>query len=177
MNLYPYVPRMKPELDQVKADFFNILDKAPWEAFAVRQAVRQGKIDGKSYFGDCCCIKGIIARNVGLDLRPNLSDIRTINISNSKTFQNSYGIGLSASHSPLEQYIMHIRPGETPENNPECKQLLEWLDEYITGLKAKQSASIQSAVEAGLDAALASSCVLTVEQDEETLAEAGLVVL
>jgi hypothetical protein len=137
----------EPNLDEVKADFFGILDKAPWEAYAVRQAVFEGQISGNQYSGDCCCIKGIIAKDLGLPLTEGRMSI----------FTQTYGIRLGVNSSPLEQYIIVIRPGHTPENNETCRQLLTWLNEYIAGLEAKQAAQVTASVQAGLEEALASA--------------------
>lgn len=137
-------------LAPVKADLFAILDKAPWEAYAVRQAVIKGQIDGTKYKGDCCCIKGIIAKNAGLT-------IGKLGTYDSPLFESTYGIKLGLFSSPLEQYIVDIRPGQTPENDERCKQLLAWLNEYIAEQKAKKAASLDAKVMAGLDEVLAAA--------------------
>ncbi len=141
---------VQDELAPVKEDFFAILDKAPWEAYAVRQAVIKGQIYGKTYFGECCCIKGIIAKDLGMPLGEAFFSEESM-----VTFTRVYDIPLSASKSPLEQYIIDIRPGHTPENNEQCRQLLVWLDEYITGLEVKQAANLEAKVHAGLEEVLA----------------------
>jgi hypothetical protein len=142
---------IQEQLAPVKEDFFSILDKAPWEAYAVRQAVVEGKIDGSTYGkSECCCIKGIIARNMGMEI---------LSFSTGQKFSATYGIDLEVlgNDSPLEKYIRFIKPGHAPENNKKCQQLLDWLDEFITQEEAKQAAQVTASVQAGLDEALASA--------------------
>jgi hypothetical protein len=132
-----------PSIESVKKDLFSILAKTPWEAYSVRQAIIKGRIDGRSYGGSCCCIKGIIAKNNGLDLRVG-----------ERIFNATYGIRTGLYSSSLEQYILVIRPGMKPENNGKCQQLLSWLDEFIAAKEAKQTLNLGAAVQAGLEEVL-----------------------
>lgn len=138
-------------LDRVKKDLFEILEKAPWEAYAVRQAIKQGKIDGTRYGGECCCIKGIIANNSGLGATDD--------------FVTAYGITLDGyGYSPVENYVRDIYPGMNPGNNEKCRQLLTWLDEFIAQEEAKKAAAVTASVQAGLEEVLAAAGLPAAEE-------------
>lgn len=138
------------DLGEVKTDLFKVLNTAPWEAEAVRIALTKGEIAGYKYGGRCCCIKGIIAKNLG------------ISISELNKF---YGIKPDAM-SPMEAFLVNIWPSDKPENSAYAKFIMDCLDEFIAGLDAKQAANLGASVQAGLDEVLAGACELPVVEEK-----------
>jgi hypothetical protein len=132
---------LKPEFDlaAVKQDLHKVLEMAPWETESVRLAVIEGKINGMRYTGTCCCIKGIIAQNLG------------VLVSEMPKF---YGI-MPDAHSPMEEFLYSIMPGDTPETSAYSKFILDCLEEFIAEQEALSAGKLQEAVQAGLEEALA----------------------
>ena len=111
-------------LRDFKADFFDVLLRAPREVPALRAALVEGRVNGSTYEGECACLVGTIAnaRGVGYDVLGN-------------------GIKPDSGR-PAEQWFMSIRKGDTPETN-QCSALaVEWLDEFV-GLLGSATASVQ----------------------------------
>jgi hypothetical protein len=100
-----------------RADFWDVLLRAPHEIAGVRAALVEGRVDGSTYSGECACLVGTIANvrqadysELGNNLNPD-------------------------SGRPAEQWFMGIRKGDTPETNQQSKLAVEWLDE-LSGLLA-----------------------------------------
>jgi hypothetical protein len=125
-------------LAAVKKELWEVLNIAPEEAKAVRQAVIAGDIDGGYYIGECCCIKGIIAAKLGIPV---------------KNLEAAYGIGLN-ERSYLENFLFNIVEGDAPESSAFSRALLEWCDEFIAEQKALK---LRRAVEADLEEVLAAA--------------------
>lgn len=103
-------------IDEAKNDLFFVLSRAIPEIPALRQALVDGKIEGNIYSGDCACLKGTIA------------NIRGCSVTELD------GIPLSVNY-PIEQWFLQIEEGDTPEDN-ECSALVvQWIDEFVAGLK------------------------------------------
>jgi len=105
------------DLNDIRNDFWSVLLFAHREIKALRMAIVDGKINGSVYAGDCACLVGTIAkaRKCAVDslegnLRPN-------------------------SSRPAERFFMGIKPGDTPDNNPVSKIVLEWLDTFVAQTK------------------------------------------
>jgi hypothetical protein len=132
---------LKQEFDlaAVKQDLHKVLELAPWEAESVRLAVIQGKVDGRTYGGECCCVKGIIAQNLGIE---------------TSQINRFYGI-MPDAHSPMEEFLYNIVPGDTPETSAYSKFILDCLDEFIAEQAALSAGKLEEAVQAGLEEALA----------------------
>ncbi len=97
-------------LEGVKVDFREVLDAAPNEVPALLLAIREGRIDGSQYEGDCSCLKGTIDT-----LRGNTTP--------------SGPLRHDAS-SPSERLFLAIREGYTPEINPIAALVEEWILEW-----------------------------------------------
>ena len=105
----------------IKADFFDVLLRAPREIPALRTALVAGKVDGSCYEGACACLVGTIAnaRNVCFD---------------------SLGAGLNPdSGRPIETFFMNIRPGDVPTTHQVPALCVEWLDEFVMLLEAAKA--------------------------------------
>ena len=100
------------DLSEAKQDLFDVLSKSRPEIQGLLDALNSGKIDGSKYEGDCCCLKGTIA------------NIRQCN------YAKLDGI-IPDSSSPSERLFMAIKPGDTPENNPVSKIVVEWINEFL----------------------------------------------
>lgn len=123
-------------LAAVKKELWQVLQLAPSEAKAVRQAILNGDVDGGYYIGECCCIKGIMAKSLGIPV---------------KQLEESCGIGLDR-RSYLENFLFNILDGDTPESSAYSRAILNWCDEFIAEQKALQ---LRQAVEADIEEVLA----------------------
>lgn len=140
-------------LEAVKRDLWQVLQIAPSEAKSVRQAIMQGDVDGGFYIGECCCIKGIIAKSLGVPV---------------KSLDQSYGIGLNR-RSYMENFLFNIMEGDTPETNSYSRAILQWCDEFI----AEQGAiKLRQAVQADIEEILAQSLPVNEKLEERELTSA-----
>lgn len=102
--------------DEIKADLFAVLEMAKPEIPGLRLALVEGRIDGDFYSGECACLKGTIANIRGCDVN------------------HMEGITLNCN-LPAEQWFLHIEEGDTPENNEYSALAVQWIDEFVAGLK------------------------------------------
>ena len=104
------------DLRSVKADFFMILAMGHTEVPHLIKALREGRVDGSTYEGECACLVGTL-ENGGASGVPHQSD------------------------SPAEQWFWPIRKGTKPGDDSEggfrSAKALEWALEYarLTGIK------------------------------------------
>ena len=105
-------------LSPIKADYFDVLLRAPREIAGLRAALLAGRVNGSTYSGECACLVGTIA-NVRGGAYDNLGN----------------GIKPDSSR-PIESFFMSIQQGDTPENSQPCALAVEWLDEFTALLGA-----------------------------------------
>jgi len=112
------------DLRQFKADFFMILAMGHAEVPHLIRALREGKVDGSTYDGECACLVG--------------------------TLENGGASGIPHdSSSPAEQWFVPIRKGMKPGDNNEggfrAAKALEWALEYarLTGIVVEDVALTQ----------------------------------
>lgn len=100
------------DLSPIRADYWDVLLRAPREIAGLRAALVAGRVDGSTYEGECACLVGTIARVRGGQY-------------------DALGSGLRPDSSrPIECFFMGIRKGNTPEFN-QCSALaVQWLDEF-----------------------------------------------
>ncbi len=98
----------RANLSDAKKDLLSVLSQFPNEVPALRAAIVQGTINGAVYEGECCCLKGTIAKAKGVH----------------------YTECTPCSGDPAERLFLAIQEGDTPETNPVSKIALEWLDEW-----------------------------------------------
>jgi hypothetical protein len=106
------------DLIAIRDDLWSVLDSAPAEVQAVRDALLTGKVDGSTYSGDCCCLVGTVANARGC----YYSDLGGLQPNSSR---------------PAERWFLAIRPGMTPDTNQVVHITVAWVDEWL----AKASAS------------------------------------
>ncbi|WP_429498904.1 pentapeptide repeat-containing protein [Robbsia andropogonis] len=102
----------------IKADFIEIISQAPREVPALIEALKDGRVDGSTYRGECACLVGTIAQAQGLDV--DSADFR---------------IPRDESR-PAERFFIGIRKGDTPENNQASALALEWASAWLTTQRA-----------------------------------------
>ena len=99
-------------LSEIREDFRAVLDAAPVEVPALLVALREGRIDGTTYEGECSCLIGTIATTRGVDHRA-LGDLRP------------------DADRPAERWALAIRRGDTPENSQSARILEGWIVEWL----------------------------------------------
>jgi hypothetical protein len=98
-------------LDSVRSDIWDVLIRAPREVDGLLLALREGRVDGSVYEGECACLVGTIA-----------------NIRGCKHFE--LGAVKPDSSRPAERWFMGIRQGDTPENSEIAKLTASWIEEW-----------------------------------------------
>ena len=104
------------DLRPIKADFFMILAMGHTEVPHLIKALREGRVDGSTYEGECACLVGTLENG------------------------GASGIPHQAS-SPAEQWFAPIRkgtkPGDDSEGGLRSAKALEWALEYarLTGIE------------------------------------------
>ena len=115
-------------LRSFKADFWAILTTARKEIPGLITAMREGRIDGSTYSGECACLVGTIAnvRHVSAD-----------------TLEQD-------SRRPAEQWFLMIKKGDKPGDDSgggfALQKALEWAEEYcaLSGVKLPKPAKVPS---------------------------------
>ncbi|KGS43889.1 pentapeptide repeats family protein [Burkholderia pseudomallei ABCPW 107] len=97
----------------IKADFIEVISQAPREVPALIEALKDGRVDGSTYSGECACLVGTIANARGIDVD-----------------SSEFGIPKDSSR-PVERFFMAIRKGDTPETNAASKLALEWAETWL----------------------------------------------
>jgi hypothetical protein len=104
----------RASLDGIKADIYEVLKTSPAEVDGLLAALREGRIDGSAYQGDCACLVGTLANVRGCP------------------YNGIPGLGPDAGR-PAEVWFMAIRPGHTPENNQVAAITERWIAEWLAG--------------------------------------------
>ena len=99
------------QFDAIRDDLYEILSYTPGEVPALLTALRDGKVDGSTYTGECACLVGTIANarncNYGsLGFEPN-------------------------SSRPAERWFLAIRRGDTPSTSPISALTEQWVEEWL----------------------------------------------
>jgi hypothetical protein len=99
-------------LTPIRDDVWNVLDAAPAEVPALVLAVREGRVNGSAYQGECACLLGTIANVRGCkfdDLGPGLRP---------------------DSERPAEKWFLAIRTGDRPETSQVSAIVADWIVEW-----------------------------------------------
>lgn len=99
------------DLDPIKSDIWMILTLARSEVAGLLAALKEGRVDGSCYEGECACLLGTIANVKGCshNLLPGL---------------------LPNADRAAERWFLAIQKGDTPETNPIAKLTVEWIEEW-----------------------------------------------
>ncbi len=94
-----------------KADFWMILLTRKAEIAGLKEALKNGIVNGSSYEGRCSCLVGTIANVAGCDYKsiPNLKP---------------------DAGRPAERWFFMIKEGDTPETSEVVKLTMEWIEEF-----------------------------------------------
>lgn len=94
-----------------KNDLWAVLLSAPKEIHALLAALRDGKVDGSVYSGECACLIGTIAnaKHCPVESLPDAI--------------------LPNSTRSAEIWFLAIRPGDTPDKSPIVKITIDWITE------------------------------------------------
>ncbi|HXU18946.1 MAG TPA: pentapeptide repeat-containing protein [Verrucomicrobiae bacterium] len=108
-------------LEFFKNDLWNVLLHVPHEIHGLALALKEGRVDGSVYQGECACLVGTIANLRGCNYS-QLPDLRP------------------DSSRPAEQWFMSIRKGDTAESSVVVKLTLEWIQDFynLIGQYAQQ---------------------------------------
>jgi hypothetical protein len=98
----------------IKADFIEVISRAPLEVPALIAALKEGRVDGSTYEGQCACLVGTIANARRINYR---------------------AINPDASR-PSERLFMNISRGDTPETNQVSALALEWAETWLATQRA-----------------------------------------
>jgi len=93
-----------------KSDIWRVLMYTKKEVAGLKKAMIEGKINGSVYSGDCCCLKGTLAK------------VKGCTISEAGLFERSSEL--------CEQWFMQFKEGQTPKNYSPMKMTLEWIEEF-----------------------------------------------
>lgn len=99
-------------LEPIQDDLYAVLAAAPREVPGLLEALRQGRIDGSTYSGECACLVGTVAKLRGCEytavdgLVPN-------------------------SNRPAERWFLAIRPGDTPATSQVSAITTAWVEEWL----------------------------------------------
>jgi len=105
------------DLTPIRDDIWAVLSSAPAEVPGLIAALKEGRVDGSTYTGECACLVGTLAHARHTDER---------------------GIpGLSPNSSrPAERFFMGIHKGATPETNQLSALALQWCEEWYGRMQA-----------------------------------------
>ncbi len=99
-------------LDGARDDFYAVLNAAPNEVSGLLEAIRDGRINGSQYEGECACLVGTIAKVRGCNYE-SLGDLRP------------------DSGRPSEVWFMALKPGHTPANHQVAAITERWIVEWM----------------------------------------------
>jgi hypothetical protein len=117
------------DLRSFKADMWITLAQNRAEVSGLIKALREGRVDGSQYEGECACLVGTIANVKG----------------------TSYAALDYDSDNPAERWFMMIRKGDKPEDDSgggfAAQKALEWAEEFCTvhGIELDQPRGLSAA--------------------------------
>ena len=100
------------DLRGIRDDFRSVLAAAPAEVPGLLAALREGRIDGTAYEGQCACLVGTIAKVRGCK------------------YTEIPGLAPDVAR-PAERWFLALTPGRHPENDPIAKITAEWIEEWL----------------------------------------------
>ncbi|MBV8060816.1 MAG: pentapeptide repeat-containing protein [Alphaproteobacteria bacterium] len=105
------------DLTPIRDDIWAVLSSAPREVPALIQALKDGRVDGSTYQGECSCLVGTIAMARGV------------------FYGNLEGLKANSSR-PAERFFMGIRRGDTPETSQFSALALKWSQDWLDAMRS-----------------------------------------
>jgi len=98
-------------LTPIRDDLWAVLSSSPMEVSGLLAALKEGRVDGSTYEGDCACLVGTLA--------------------NLRHCMHNAIDGLNPDSSrPIECFFAAIKKGDTPETNQFSKLACEWIESW-----------------------------------------------
>jgi hypothetical protein len=97
------------DLSVIRNDLFDVLLRSRHEVPGLLLALREGRIDGSTYSGECACLCGTIANVRGV---------------------NHHTLGFVDGSRPIERWFLNIGKGDKPETSSVAKITEEWIEEF-----------------------------------------------
>jgi len=106
----------------IRDDIWAVLSSAPAEVPGLIAALKDGRVDGLTYTGECACLVGTLANVRHTD---------------------EFGIESLSPNSlrPAERFFMGINKGDKPENNQFSALALQWCEEWYGRMQRAFGAS------------------------------------
>lgn len=103
---------VRANLAGIRDDVYEALSHAPAEARGLLAAIREGRVDGSVYEGECACLVGTIAnvRGCRYDMLDRIEP---------------------DSSRPAERWFLAIRRGDTPERSQVAAITARWIEEWL----------------------------------------------
>jgi hypothetical protein len=103
----------RADLSEIRDDVWKVLDAAPHEVTGLLFAVREGRINGSVYSGECACLVGTIAA------------LRTCSVHDLPREIRPDAFRLA------ERWFLGIKPGDAPEHHPVSRITAQWIEEWM----------------------------------------------
>lgn len=104
-------------LTPIRDDIWAVLASAPAEVAGLRTALAEGRIDGSTYEGACCCLVGTLTN----ERHYKYAEIPSLVPDGSR---------------PAERFFAAIKAGDTPETSQFSKLALEWVELWLANMRA-----------------------------------------
>jgi hypothetical protein len=104
-------------LTPIRDDIWAVISSTPSEVSALIDALKNGRVNGSTYSGDCSCLVGTIATA----RRCSHEAIETLKPNSSR---------------PAERFFLGINKGDTPETNQFSALAVQWCQEWLDRMEA-----------------------------------------
>ena len=105
------------DLTPIRDDIWVVLSSAPNEVPALIAALKDGRVDGSTYEGDCACLVGSIA------------NVRHERINSLRALKPDSG-------RPAERFFLGISKGDKPETNQASALAVEWCEDWLNRMQS-----------------------------------------
>ncbi len=105
------------DLQVIRDDIFAVLSAAPHEVQGLLTALKEGRVDGSTYEGDCACLVGTLAKVKGCEY----GEIKGLKPDGSR---------------PAERFFIGIKRGDTPATSQCSKLAEEWVNDWLQRMEA-----------------------------------------
>jgi hypothetical protein len=105
------------DLAPIRDDLWAVLSASPAEVPGLLTAIREGRIDGSTYEGDCACLVGTLEHVAGAP-------------------HNTLPLLKANSSRPAEMFFLSINRGDTPATNQFAQLAAAWIEDWLTRMRA-----------------------------------------